>query len=82
MTWAPRGKAKRKQKARTGGTDVIDRPLPSSPANIDCWTWPNDASLPASDSTHRQFGWWAFDTVNANVWDLPLTMPSIRPQLM
>ena len=32
------------------------------------WNWPDDQSLSMYDSSHRQAGFWAIDTFNANAW--------------
>lgn len=57
---APRGGGKINRKANEQGN--------TSFANSNCWYWPDDASLPLADTSHREAGLWAFDTVNPNAW--------------
>jgi hypothetical protein len=44
----------------------------SKPSNFlqgpNAWNWPDDQSLSMFDSSHRQAGFWAIDTVNPNCW--------------
>ena len=44
----------------------------SKPSNFlqgpNAWNWPDDQSLSMFDSSHRQAGVWAIDTINPNCW--------------
>ena len=73
---APRGGGKvflartiKRGHRRKGKPDLATLP-PEHPLapDVDSTVWHNDASIPAADTTHRQHGWWALDTVNANAW--------------